>query len=452
MKEKYKKIAKVLGKILLIFVLFELISQTLGALLASHLWSSLKYGKYSAYFVSELTILILSLILVFVCRKKDIFKERKLSFKASIRLCLPILILSIIMLLVNSVTFFTSKPNIANFISLLFYATSIGLFEEILFRGVIEGSLLDNFHSTKKQVLFSIVTSALIFGLLHLTNLLVGQDVLTTIMQVIQTIAIGILLGTVYYFSKNIWALAFLHGFYDFSVLLSEVNLIKDCEYASNVPSYIMMVSVISSIVLSLIYLVYCYGLFKKSNINKNLGLEVSQEDIQDDVKRATFTNTCIGILIMIFFIFNGISSVLLSPKMDEYYLCYEYPEKTIANLETHYYSYYDFNYSLGEENYHFYLKNDTAYLNDEKIIKDVYQLYLIDDELIILSDEKLYYIKLDQNNILDIKNQLIEFAMPQLRSGGYILDHDSNTKYPMVKSSLDDFFIIENNKIYQVK
>ena len=43
--------------------------------------------------------------------------------------------------------------------------------------------------------------------------------VLTTIMQFIQTTSIGNLFGTFYYLTKNIWALAFLHGFYDFCLL-----------------------------------------------------------------------------------------------------------------------------------------------------------------------------------------------------------------------------------------
>ena len=107
---------------------------------------------------------------------------------------------------------------------------------------------------------------------MHLTNLLAGQDLLTTMMQFVQTTAIGILFGTVYYKTRNIWAMIFLHSFYDFSVLLSEVNLVTDCGYVSNVPISITAASMVASIILSLIYLLYSASIFeeKKTKIYNN--------------------------------------------------------------------------------------------------------------------------------------------------------------------------------------
>ena len=57
-------------------------------------------------------------------------------------LCLPIVILSCLVFVTNVIELNISKLNIANLISLVFYCISIGLFEEIFFRGIIEEELL----------------------------------------------------------------------------------------------------------------------------------------------------------------------------------------------------------------------------------------------------------------------------------------------------------------------
>ncbi len=70
-------------------------------------------------------------------------------------------------------------------------------------------NFLEKYSSNKKEILISIIISGVVFGAVHLTNLLAGQDLLTTMMQFVQTTAIGILFGTVYYKTRNIWAMIF---------------------------------------------------------------------------------------------------------------------------------------------------------------------------------------------------------------------------------------------------
>ena len=44
------------------------------------------------------------------------------------------------------------------------------------------------------------------------------QTLFETIMQVLQTTSVGILLGAIYFRTKNIWSVVALHGFYDFAI------------------------------------------------------------------------------------------------------------------------------------------------------------------------------------------------------------------------------------------
>ena len=254
----------------------------------------------------------------------------------------------------------------------IIYVVLIGLFEEIFFRGIIENELLEKYSSNKKEILISIIISGVVFGAVHLTNLFAGQDLLTTMMQFVQTTAIGILFGTVYYKTRNIWAMIFLHSFYDFSVLLSEVNLVTDCGYVSNVPISITAASMVASIILSLIYLLYSASIFEE--------------------KKTKIYNNGIFILIALFFISNILFG-LFGASTEDYYVCTSYDVKEFSQVETHYYSYDDFNYTLEDGTiYHIYKKDNKAVLEDNIgvtnitfDIDNVDRVVVIDKYLIIL-------------------------------------------------------------------
>lgn len=456
MKKSFiKTILKVIG----LFLVFELIIQLLGALLTKNIIMSIKYGKYGLYYISELVVLLLSIVIVVVRKKFYIFKEKRLSFKNTIFMSLPILIISGLLLISNTVTLIGKDLNFINWFSLILYVIFIGLFEEIFFRGIILQELLDDFYHTKKEVIFSILLSAIIFGSLHLTNILVGQDLLTTIMQVIQTTAIGILLGTIYYLSKNIWALAFIHGFYDYAVLLGSVNYIKDCEYVANVPFSITLSSLVASMILSIIYILYSRSLLNKSNFNKALGYYVSEEDKKSDVKLKTKINTALGILIMVWVLFNVFYSLFIGNNIDEYYKCYEYEEKTIKRYETHYYSYNDFSFIHNNMNYRLYKDNNNAYLENidtketVELKKKIDNISYIEGYFVLTNKEEVYYYDLSKLDSLNsFKGTYKTIIIPNITVSGYLLDSDNNTKYLLVKDRTQNKFIIEEDNLKMVK
>ena len=89
---------------------------------------------------------------------------------------------------------------------------------------------------------------------MHISNLLTGQSLFQTITQILQATSIGILFGSIYYRSKNIWSVIFLHGLYDFSIMLSDINLVKDCTYGTPSTS-IALYSTFASILIILYYI-----------------------------------------------------------------------------------------------------------------------------------------------------------------------------------------------------
>lgn len=428
-----KNIWKLLIKVIVIFVLFELIANTLGSIMATYLNRSILYGKYNIYTITELSVFICSLVFLIITKKLHIFKSHNLSFKESLKLCTPIIVVTCLVLFTNIVSI--DNLNMENFLSLITYTIFVGLFEEIFFRGIIEEELLENYSNNDKEVITSILISGLIFGAIHLTNLLMGQDLLSTLLQFIQTSAIGILFGTIYYKTRNIWSLIFLHGFYDFAVLLSEVNLPTSCAYVSNVAISITVFSIISSIILSIIYILYAIKIYKGYKGKYNIAM---------------------GLLVAIFLICSVFFS-LFGADVNDYYICPEYTSLNVRNYETHYYSYDNFEYVSNEGIiYHIYKEDSNAFIEDSfgnktnLDIQDVDRLVLIDNYLLIIRSDSLndyLYVK-DMN---DLSKEINSYEVPFVISVGYLYDIDSNIKYPLIKAYTSKQFVLDNGELKEV-
>ena len=107
-----------------------------------------------------------------------------------------------------------NKP--VDFILFFGYCISIGLFEEIVFRGIIFSIIAGYFTKDKKGLLKTYVVSSVIFGFAHLFN---GFS-LGTLLQVGYTILTGGLFAFCLIKTKNIFCCALVHGIYNFCGLL----------------------------------------------------------------------------------------------------------------------------------------------------------------------------------------------------------------------------------------
>ena len=260
MLKNKRDLLRFIGILVIILVLLLGLYTFYGGLIGSILYNTFLYGKYSSVFIFELVVILFSIIIITLRKLWPQIIKRKESFLVGIKRGMPILVIAIIMLLVNGGEIIVNNHlNIPNFISLVLVSVAIGIAEEFIFRGWLQNELMNRYGSTFKKTVITIVVSGFLFGLFHMINVLSGQDILTTLSQVIQSSAIGILFCSVYYASKNIWSLVFLHSFYDFSVLLSEVNSYKDCINNTDVSLIANIVTLVISIIFSVIYIVYSY-------------------------------------------------------------------------------------------------------------------------------------------------------------------------------------------------
>lgn len=90
------------------------------------------------------------------------------------------------------------------------YALAIGFSEEAIFRGLFLQFLLPR-GATR-----AVVLSSLVFGLMHLANLMVGADLTGTLTQVIYATLIGICFAGVRLYIGSLWPLIIIHALVDF--------------------------------------------------------------------------------------------------------------------------------------------------------------------------------------------------------------------------------------------
>lgn len=109
-------------------------------------------------------------------------------------------------------------------LSFLFQALYVGWSEEILFRGALQNILNGAIASDRRIMRFRIGTliSSVIFGVMHLPNVLIGQSVSSAIANAVFALVFGLAVGQYYDNFQDLAGAAWIHNITDgFSTLLS---------------------------------------------------------------------------------------------------------------------------------------------------------------------------------------------------------------------------------------
>lgn len=502
-KDKPKNILVFFIKMVLLFILVDLFVTIIPVYLGE---SILKY-KYGQEFVVEALWCLCIVIILLLSGNSYVFTEKKEKFGKAVFLGLPMLIMGGSQLLGNLATIVEFK--FWNFMNLILFCASIGLTEEFLCRGWVQNEFIERFGDTRKNVIISIMLSSLVFGLMHITNIFAGQGLFETIMQILQATSLGALLGSIYYRTKNIWAVAFLHGFYDFGIFLYDIDLIKDCTTGTVTPQ-IMAYQIFSSALIIAFYTISTIIILRKKDTHKIIdeNSELSSEELEKDQKRTNYAWIAIAIIFALFYLpidFDG---------YDDYQICYSYEEKEMNGYETHFsnYSVYDLYFEnkeyinspldnsqeepsdvidnwgqilginendIASRDYKFELffdenesklaiknmnTNDIIYIDNENIY-DYIVIYDNDEYIIMYYDNdelKVYYTRVKKDKVNDskefleeIKNSFKEFDVPEIASLGYLTTYDDENDYTYAYmiSELGDQFIIDNeDNLYLIK
>lgn len=174
--------------------------------------------------VGEAILAILVFLVMLLWKNSYVFTQKKEKFSKGLVYGTFYLAFGTIILLLNLLG---GDLNVRSIINLAIYCLLIGIYEEFLCRGWLLNEFLERYGKGNKSIFLCICVSGIIFGLLHSINVLSGDmSSVDVIVQVISAAASGIGFGTIYYKTKNIWSVVFLHAFWDFSIMLGETSTV----------------------------------------------------------------------------------------------------------------------------------------------------------------------------------------------------------------------------------
>lgn len=187
----------------------------------------------------ELILGLLALLSVFLLKKTYILKFKIRGITEGLSVGAVFLIISglgIISFIFNHEAVIVSFKDFIFFVINMFL---IGFSEEVLFRGIIQNEIQEYIGcDSVKSVYKAIIISGIFFGMLHVSNVLSGVAIISSLIQAVCVIPIGILFGVIYYkSSKNLWVCIFIHAINDLVAFLNK-GILSGCSQQDAINSY----------------------------------------------------------------------------------------------------------------------------------------------------------------------------------------------------------------------
>ncbi len=114
---------------------------------------------------------------------------------------------------------------------------SIGLVEEIAFRGIIAESLIAHYGTDYIGTWKATIVGGIIFGLAHMSNIF-SADAFGVLVQVAVAAVLGMLFSAIYYRTGNLWICVLLHAGLDAGSLLDTGIFVSDTTIVDVVSSF----------------------------------------------------------------------------------------------------------------------------------------------------------------------------------------------------------------------
>ena len=437
----------------ILFIIFDIVSQVAYSSAYSIITTS-KYGK--GIILESLWILTILVVILLAGNSYIFTKSRKrLSIWKSFGLALPPVIIALF-------AFRSSFTNALyyNFIDvcgLFIYCILIGIAEELLCRGWLLTEFIERYGYDYKHVRLSVLLSAIVFGCMHITNVFYGQTLFETFTQIIQTLGIGFLLGTVFYRTRNIWSVIFIHAFYDFSLMLSEIAPYQTCTGGGESSNQLFIISVL----LLVIYIVLGEYNLRKTETYKLLPevKELTEKDINETKKNTSLYKAIIIICIFLTFL---IEYTIPTTSM----VCKVYPIKVVEGN----YSIRDYHYDTYElaDRYNSYtikvIDNDYYLVNNAN--EDKVRITSSENELLVIHNEDNYIVSVydkDNSKIIYLKSNYYnskyiddyvkeEYDVPKLTSFSTIELEDGNEYIYFTSDEIHNGMIDSDNNLYEIE
>ena len=517
MKRIIKKINNniILFSIIIIFILslFIIITTGFNGLLKK--WDGLiiysliaftkifNYTYYGKEFIGEIFWILFLIPILIISKKTYIFTQKKERFFKSLLKAWPLLIF-IIILLFQNIKSVNMSIDFFEVLALLLFTLAVGIFEELLCRGWILNGFLEKFENSRKNIILSILISSFIFGIIHILNFFAGQPLVFTIGQIIGAISMGIALGAIYYRTKNIWTVAFIHGFWDFAIFFGQINEGSTCitNTVENASILLTVFYLLNIILQELPGIGNAILLLEKDKLNECLPKEKQIVISKEEKKESHIFRKIITVILIVYLSLWAILSFF--SETNESNTCPEYITKdvkeyseTIINKKNYTINIekriindyclnndkkieidiqknntsnclsetsekYNYNFKINEDNMVEINNNYNSIILDYKNVTSLIVYENINNYIILISAYNdsnktvIYYSNyLSKNNISnnidylnDLKNSFSQVLLPSINQIGYFEETNNNYKYPLFISEIEDRYILDENGI----
>ena len=149
------------------------------------------------------------------------------------------------------------------------YCFSIGLLEETAFRGCVLPLFLIKFSKDKKGIFWAVVASSLVFGAVHLLNLLNGFSP-AVFLQVGYSFLIGATCGFALIVSGNIYLPIILHGVFNVGGMFFSESFAQGVLWTGANVVWTIITSIVFCVIIVMIFIKKDFSHVRESwNLNR---------------------------------------------------------------------------------------------------------------------------------------------------------------------------------------
>lgn len=195
---------------------------TRGLHLIYNLAGVLNGGSHIELMIRELIYVGVVMLALWATDQKHIFGCKGKGFFSSLWSGTSVLLIIAATIIVDhfvAVSEGMERRSVFEIVVFAVFLLAIGFAEEVLYRGIICESINRRYGNTGIGAVLALLSSSVIFGLAHFSNIFAGQTVDDTVNQVISTMFVGFIFGVIYLKRRNIFAVALIHALYDLAAM-----------------------------------------------------------------------------------------------------------------------------------------------------------------------------------------------------------------------------------------
>lgn len=189
--------------------------------IASAIAQILKFNTLAFTFMQTGAFFVMGILLTIYMTSKGKslkmfgFQKIEVAETKKVLYYIPLLIIAFVQPVLGGIN---SKLSLIEVLTITIFTIIVGYTEESLFRGILREKL------KYKGTTFYIIFSSIFFGVLHMANAFSGNDLFSTVLQVINAFLVGLILAQLFTVVDNIIPLILFHFIYNALATMTNID------------------------------------------------------------------------------------------------------------------------------------------------------------------------------------------------------------------------------------